>query len=450
MSINNAKESERRSSLENDMKTRQNLIFVQRKPSRRRRVALFVAAALLASPFVSAPRSTFSPTSPTPVFAAAVSQSDEPLDLSVLDAPTSAPVDAAPADVSNVPAPSSDANAAEAPASTAATSADAASSNASNGGGRSKLLELVLAGGWIGAVLLVASILAVSLAIRLALSLRRSVFFSPELVTAVADALARNDFAAALAAADERNDAVVGRVLAAGLRETDRGWNAVEKGLEDAVAEETAAFYRRTEPLATIGNVAPMLGLLGTVVGMVSTFGELAVADGSGRNLAGGIYFALVTTVDGLLVAIPVLVAHSVLNARGAARFAELIQRLDRLFASSKRLLTPENSITPANSANSTRPAQSAPTRPTSQTPSNALNPQNASPVRTAQTAQTAQTPRSPQNAATPAAAPAPSASAETPRRPTPVRGLEEVAPPPSRPALSLKSKPDADADSPR
>lgn len=429
MSISNAKESERRPPLENDMKSLRKSNFAPLF-STRRRVAFFVGAALLASTFGFAPRSAWSP---TPVFAAAVSQSDEPLDLSVLDAPT----DAAPADVSNVPAPPSDANAAEAPASTAATSADAASSNASKAGERSKLLELVLAGGWIGVVLLVASIIAVSLAIRLALALRRAVFFSPELETAVADALVRNDFAAALAAADERNDAVAGRVLAAGLRETDRGWAAVEKGLEDAVAEETAAFYRRTEPLATIGNVAPMLGLLGTVVGMVSTFGELAVADGSGRNLAGGIYFALVTTVDGLLVAIPVLVAHAVLNARGAARFAELVQRLDRLFASSKRLLTPENS---------TRPQQSAPIRPTSplpQTPQSASKPQTAPHARTAQTAQVPQTSRSPQNAAS-------SASGEAPRRPTTVRGLEEVAPAPSRPTLSLKSKPDADADSPR
>ncbi len=377
-----------------------------------------------------------SPTSPNAVFAAVVSQSDEPLDLSVLDAPS--------ADVSNAPAPTSAANAVETPASTAATSADASSSNASSDGGRSKLLELVLAGGWIGAVLLVASILAVSLAIRIALALRRSVFFSPELETAVADALARNDFAAALASVEERNDAVAGRVLAAGLRETDRGWAAVEKGLEDAVAEETAAFYRRTEPLATIGNVAPMLGLLGTVVGMVSTFGELAVADGSGRNLAGGIYFALVTTVDGLLVAIPVLVAHAVLNARGAARFAELVQRLDRLFATSKRLLAPENS---GSSTQSPQPRQSVPSRPSSplpQTPQNARKPQNAPP---APTTQTAQTPRSPQNAGTPAAA---NASVETSRRPTAVRGLEEIAPTPSRPALSLKSKPDADAESPR
>ena len=408
------------------MKSPRNPIYVSRNIFRRRLVAFFVGAVSLASTLGFAPNLFLSPS--TPIFAAVVLQSDEPLDLSVLDAPPS-----------DAPAPSADVGSGTESGTSAADapSTDATAETAPRDGERSKLLELVLAGGWIGAVLLVASILAVSLAIRLALALRRSAFFSPELETSVADALARNDFAAALAAAEERNDATVGRVLAAGLRETDRGWAAVEKGLEDAVAEETAAFYRRTEPLATIGNVAPMLGLLGTVVGMVSTFGELAVADGSGRNLAGGIYFALVTTVDGLLVAIPVLVAHSVLNARGAARFAELVQRLDRLFASSKRLLTSENS---------TQSQQSAPTRPSSplpQTPQSAPKPQTAPPVRTTQPAPTPQTSRSPQNAA-------PSASVETPRRPTTVRGLEEVAPASSRPALSLKSKSDADADSPR
>ena len=394
--------------LENDMKSLRNLIFVRRDISRR--VALFIGGALLASTFVFAPNAS-SPTSPL-LFAAELAQSDEPLDLSVLDAPSNA---APSADVANAPAPD---------AGTLAEPSESSAANASSGGERSKLLELVLAGGWIGAVLLVASILAVSLAIRVALSLRRAVFFSPELETAVADALARNDFAAASTAAEERNDAIAGRVLAAGLREADRGWDAVEKGLEDAVAEETAAFYRRTEPLATIGNVAPMLGLLGTVVGMVSTFGELAVADASGRNLAGGIYFALVTTVDGLLVAIPVLVAHALLNARGAARFAELVQRLDRLFAPSKRLLASEKST------------QNAPIRPTSPTPQSAPRPQNP---------QTPQASRVPQNAA-----PATPAPVETPRRPTAIRGLEELGSTPSRPALSLKSKSDADADSPR
>ncbi len=344
-------------------------MFSLRFPVFVRRAALFAAVSTLA----------FSPIVPTLAFAAptpvVVSRSDEPLDLSVLDESSAAPAP--------TPAATSEAN--------ETTAETPTPSSASSGEPRSKFLELVWAGGWIGAILLVGSIFAVSLAIRIALALRRTAFFPAELEGAVRDALNRNDFAAASVAAEERDDAILGRVLAAGLRETDRGWAAVEKGLEDAVAEETAAFYRRTEPLSTLGNVAPMLGLLGTVVGMVSTFGELAVADGSGRNLAGGIYFALVTTVDGLLVAIPVLVAHAALNARGAALFAELVQRLDRLFAPSKRFLTPK--------------PQAAPT------------------------------PRT-----------APTAPAEPPRRPTPVPGLQEVAPTPSsRPSLSLKSKSNAD-----
>lgn len=362
------------------------------------RYSLFVRRAALfgvgVSTLVFSPDATPFALSAPSSFAAVVERSDEPLDLSVLDSPSAAPVESpAPTESSSNADP-----AADAPPTTTSASSEPA--------GRSKLLELVLAGGWIGAILLVASIFAVSAAIRLALALRRKTFFSPELETVVADALARNDFATAAAAAEERNDAILGRVLAAGLRETDRGWDAVEKALEDAVAEETAAFYRRTEPLATLGNVAPMLGLLGTVVGMVATFGELAVADASGRNLAGGIYFALVTTVDGLLVAIPILVVHSALNARGARLFAELVQRLDRLFASTKRVLS-----TAAPSARST-PAPR--------------------PARTPQSTQSTQSTRNvPTDAAT--------------RRPTPVAGLEEIAKTPSRPSLSLKSKPNAD-----
>ena len=82
-----------------------------------------------------------------------------------------------------------------------------------------------------------------------------------------------------------------------------------------------------------------MLGLLGTVLGMVSTFGELAVSDGSGRNLANGIYFALVTTVEGLIVAIPVLVARAWLNARIADRVSDSVQKLDAIFEPAKRAL---------------------------------------------------------------------------------------------------------------
>jgi len=203
---------------------------------------------------------------------------------------------------------------------------------------RAKFVDLVLAGGWIGVILLISSILAVSLIIRLCLTLRRSIIAPSDLSNAVSADVASGSYRSAFDKASQ-SDSFLGRVLTSGLREVDRGWNAVEKALEDALASETAAFYRRTDPLSVIGNVAPMLGLLGTVVGMVSTFGELAVADASGRNLANGIYFALVTTVDGLIVAIPVLVAHSLLNARIAGLVSFAAEQIDRALEPAKRNL---------------------------------------------------------------------------------------------------------------
>jgi biopolymer transport protein ExbB len=98
-------------------------------------------------------------------------------------------------------------------------------------------------------------------------------------------------------------------VVQQGLSEADAGWSEVEKAMEDATAEQAARLFRWIEYLSVIGNLAPMVGLLGTVTGMLLAFKE--VAD-SGQNagagdLADGIYQALVTTVYGLIIAIPAL-----------------------------------------------------------------------------------------------------------------------------------------------
>ena len=201
---------------------------------------------------------------------------------------------------------------------------------------RTKFLDLIMASGWIGVILLVASVVAMTLTIRLCFLLRRSAFIPPELLRSSSDALSQGDVQRAVKLASA-SDSFFGQILTAGLRETDMGWPAVEKATEDAVASLTAKLYRRAEPLSVIGNVAPMLGLLGTVMGMVSTFGELAVADASGRNLANGIYFALVTTVAGLIVAIPVLVAHSLVNGRIASLASEAAGAIDRTLEPVKR-----------------------------------------------------------------------------------------------------------------
>ncbi len=241
-----------------------------------------------------------------------------------------------------------------------------------------KTFQLVAASGWIGVILLVASIVAVTLIIRLLLTVRRVVFIPLDVKEKLADHIGRGDYEGALNIA-LHSESFLARVASFGLAEADRGWNAIEKALEDAAAEETAKIYRKTELLATIGNVAPMLGLLGTVLGMVSTFGELAVSDDSGRNLANGIYFALVTTVDGLIVAIPVLVARSLINAKIASLVSETVETLNRVFAPLKREIQAERtSLAPEKTASSS-PSATARSRSLNAASNSSARPQTPS-----------------------------------------------------------------------
>lgn len=98
-------------------------------------------------------------------------------------------------------------------------------------------------------------------------------------------------------------------VVQQGLKEADSGWSEVEKAMEDATAEQAARLFRWIEYLSVIGNLAPMVGLLGTVTGMLLAFKEVADSgsNAGAAQLADGIYQALVTTVYGLVIAIPAL-----------------------------------------------------------------------------------------------------------------------------------------------
>jgi biopolymer transport protein ExbB len=107
-------------------------------------------------------------------------------------------------------------------------------------------------------------------------------------------------------------------LLMHGMAEADGGWPAVEKALEDAAADQSARLMRKIEYLSVIGNLAPMLGLLGTVVGMVMAFQQVATTRGAAgaADLAEGIYQALVTTIGGLMIAIPSLAAFAIFRNR--------------------------------------------------------------------------------------------------------------------------------------
>jgi biopolymer transport protein ExbB len=107
-------------------------------------------------------------------------------------------------------------------------------------------------------------------------------------------------------------------VIHHGLAEAASGWAGVEKAMEDAAAEQAARLVRRIEYLSVIGNIAPMVGLLGTVTGMLLAFKEVADTEGNAgaAQLADGIYQALVTTVAGLIIAIPSLGAFALFRSR--------------------------------------------------------------------------------------------------------------------------------------
>jgi biopolymer transport protein ExbB len=92
----------------------------------------------------------------------------------------------------------------------------------------------------------------------------------------------------------------------------------MERAMGDAAEERTARLYRKIEYLNLLGNISPMLGLFGTVYGMMNAFGRIASMGGKANpeDLAEGILLALVSTFAGLSVAIPALAAYAIYRNR--------------------------------------------------------------------------------------------------------------------------------------
>ncbi len=180
---------------------------------------------------------------------------------------------------------------------------------------------IVFSGGWVGAMimllLLSLSVTAAYLVIDHLLTIRRGEIMPEGLSERVRQLLLAGQITEADQACRAK-PSFLSFVLLNGLAEIEGGWSAVEKAMEDATAEQSARLFRKIEYLSVIGNIAPMVGLLGTVTGMIIAFQTVASTQGSAgaADLAKGIYQALVTTVGGLIVAIPSLGAFAVFRNR--------------------------------------------------------------------------------------------------------------------------------------
>lgn len=106
-------------------------------------------------------------------------------------------------------------------------------------------------------------------------------------------------------------------VLFAVLNKANENRDAAEKSLQEALLREQPKLERRMSLLAAIGSIAPLLGLLGTVTGIITLFTVITeVGTNDARVLAGGISEALVTTEAGLVIAIPVMILHGLLSEK--------------------------------------------------------------------------------------------------------------------------------------
>lgn len=203
-------------------------------------------------------------------------------------------------------------------------------------------LEILFSGGIVGSlmilILLGLSILAAWLIFDHLITIRRRDLMPEGLADSVRQSLINGDVKAAREACNTQ-PSMLAFVLLQGIAELEFGWNAVEKTLEDALAEQAARLFRKIEYLSVIGNLAPMVGLLGTVIGMIIAFQSVAATQGtaSAPQLAEGIYQALVTTVGGLIVAIPCIGAFAIFRNRIDQFIAEAAYTAQHVFSPLRR-----------------------------------------------------------------------------------------------------------------
>jgi biopolymer transport protein ExbB len=231
-----------------------------------------------------------------------MAQEEMPAAADAAATPPAAEAEAAPAD------------GAAAPAGGGAAAADPAAPQPS----RSFLAYIARACGWFwGPAFLLASFILVALIMMNLLQVRRDVLLPTAFVEEFEQKLNAKDFQAAYEFA-RSDESFVARVLAAGMGRLSRGYEEAVEGMQEAGEDENMALEHRLSYVALIGTIAPMMGLMGTVQGMISSFDVIATSAVAPKpsQLADGISTALVTTLIGLMLAIPAMVFYGILKNR--------------------------------------------------------------------------------------------------------------------------------------
>lgn len=250
--------------------------------------------------------------------------------------------------------------------------------------------DLVVKGGPVMVPIGICSLVALAVLIERCVSLRRRKLIPPDFVAGLRALVARRAAPSEALAFCQSSDSPLARVVSAGLKHMGEPVERLEKQVEEAGQREVLKLRKYLRVLAVVGSVSTLLGLLGTIMGMINAFQTVAASgEALGRTelLAKGIYEALITTAAGLIVAIPVIIAYHWI----AARIDGIVAEIDR-----QTLEIAEAYFRPA-SAPLRRATEAAPASP----PRAAVNPGAA--------------PQAPEAAAEPSPVPDPAAGAAAP-----------------------------------
>ncbi|MGD9157495.1 MAG: MotA/TolQ/ExbB proton channel family protein [Desulfobacteraceae bacterium] len=192
------------------------------------------------------------------------------------------------------------------------------------------MIDLIIKGGIVIYPIILCSVIALAIFIERMWILRKGAVIPEGLVDDVEGKLKNKNITGALEVC-QNSDSSIAKIFLAGLKNSGKGMWLVKEAVEERGGRESVILERNVGILSTIANLSPLLGLLGTVSGMIKTFKVMAEGGGNPSLLAGGIAEALITTAAGLCVAIPVLVGYRILKDKAESLIFEMEEDSIRL-----------------------------------------------------------------------------------------------------------------------
>ena len=186
------------------------------------------------------------------------------------------------------------------------------------------MIDLIIKGGVFVYPIFLCSIIALAVFLERLWVLRRKHIIPSEFIRHVEELVKKRKISDAIFLC-QGDPSSIAKIFLAGLKSAGRGLWLVKEAIEERGGREAVILEKRVGILSTIANLTPLLGLLGTVSGMIKTFNVISVQGvGNPAPLAGGIAEALITTATGLSVAIPTLVCHRILKDKAESLIFEM------------------------------------------------------------------------------------------------------------------------------